>query len=257
MTKVRKVIDSNDAVDDVDVDMNDNESIKHRHKTKTIDKPTKTSNENIASLSRRRRIEEEMLRACFAEGMTRSEIYLAMNVSEATLNAIEKRLIANDGQRFLSQSTAHRYYLYCLQQEQCVKDLDFFVGVIHDAIQQWSDDQKANKDSKIQPPNAQAAIIAIRAKSDIFDRVVKTGQEMGIIERRAKELRVSGQINLAALPTDKLKRLLVKRMDDMQKLVKSGKIPTAFTNMLPPRDEDNERTREPESVMDAEFVEND
>jgi hypothetical protein len=100
--------------------------------------------------------------------------------------------------------------------------------------------------------------MAIKAKSDIFDRVIKTGQEMGIIEKRAKEMRVSGQINLAALPTERLKLLLQKRMQAFESLVKTGTLPAAFNKMLPPSTgviDDDES--EPESVMDSEFVEAD
>jgi hypothetical protein len=213
-----------------------------------------------------------MFRACVAEGLTKEDIIRVMQISDGSFVAIEKRVLANDGQRFLSKSSAHRYYEYCLQQEQCARDLDYFVQATYESVRAWQEAVRAT--GNLQPgeklvarkglgpmPSPQAAILAIKARSEILDRVVKTGQDMGIIEKRARELRLSGQINLAALPTEKLRVFLEKKLNEMQKLVDKGDIPPTFRKMLKGQvagTDDGERSDEPESVVDApDFVETD
>jgi len=215
---------------------------------------------------KRMRIEEELLRACLAEGMTREDIMAVMDIRDDQLVAIEKRLLANDGQKRLTMSTAHLYYVYCLQQEQCLRDLDFFVDESYQSIANWNKAAKLYGSPGVArkvlgaAPNNQAAILAIKAKSEILDRTIKMGQDMGIIQKRAKEIRVSGDINLAALPTEQLRHVLQKKLSQFDQLVEQGELPKTYINMLEGRVDDGRRSvsgrsDEPESVVDAEFYE--
>jgi hypothetical protein len=244
------------------------EPVADRRRSRTIKVPKKVvepgkKDEAVTARNKRQRIEEELLRACFAEGMQREEVMRLMDITEFQLAAIEKRLLANDGQRHLSMTAAHRYYIYALQQEQCVHDLDGFIQEAYDSIHNWNEAAKlygspgaARKVLGAAPSN-QSAILAIKAKSEILDRTIKMGQEMGIIQKRAKEVRVSGQLNLAALPTEQLKKELSKKLDQFQELVGKGTVPDTYKRML---EKANGRllpgrSDEPESVVDAEFSE--
>lgn len=244
------------------------EPVNDRRRSRTIKIPKRKvkqgrKDENVADRNKRQRIEEELLRACFAEGMHRDDILRLLDITEFQLAAIEKRLLANDGQRHLSMTAAHRYYLYMLQQEQCVRDLDGFIQEAYDSIHNWNKAAKlygspgaARKVLGAAPSN-QSAILAIKAKSEILDRSIKMGQDMGIIQKRAKEVRVSGQLNLAALPTEQLKKELGKKLDQFQELVGKGSIPDTYKRML---EKANGRllpgrSDESESVVDAEYEE--
>lgn len=219
--------------------------------------------EKVGHRKKRQRIEEEMLRACLSEGMHSEDIVRLMRITDVQYAAIEKRLLADDGQKFLTKTSAHRYYLYALQQEQCVRDLDEFIQESYDSIHSWNKAAKlygspaaARKVLGPAPP-VQSAILAVKAKSEILDRSIKMGQDMGIIQKRAKEVRVSGQLNLAALPTEQLKKELGKKLDQFQELVSKGSIPATYKRML---EKSNERllpgrSDEPESVMDADYDE--
>lgn len=227
-----------------------------------------SGSEDPTNRRKRHRIEEELLRACIAEGMSREDIAAVMQLRDDQIATIEKRLLSNDGQRQLTLSTAHRYYIYCLQQEQCVRDLDYFVEASYQAIDAWNKAAKlygspgvARKVLGAAPSN-QGAILAIKAKSEILDRTIKMGQDMGIIQKRAKEVRVSGQLNLAALPTEQLKKTLQKKLNQFEELVGKGKLPKQYIKMLEGKNDVGEgsisgRSDEPESIVDAEFTETD
>ena len=199
-----------------------------------------------------------MLRACMAESLPRPQIKKLLGVTEKGLGIIEKRLLANDGQLMLNMSSAYRFYTYVLQQEQCARDLDFIQRILMNEIKLYHDEYKRRLEGDVPcddegnmleapdlppKPSPQAAIMAIKAKSEILDRTIKTGQELGIIDKRAKEVRVSGSVNLAAMPTEELKVALQERLDEFQNLVGSGELPTVYQRMIAGRQQPHDRAR--------------
>jgi hypothetical protein len=208
----------------------------HRLRSRTmavpdVDYSGDDGQESKYSQIHRKQVEEEMMRVCISEGMTKHEIQTLMKISDAKYSLIEKRLIAEDGNTFLTKSSAHRYYEYMLRQEQNLRDLDFFVQSIHDEMQEWKENKRTNG-FKGKGPQIHPAIVAIKAKSDILERTIKAGQDLGIINKRAKEIRVSGQLNLAALPTEQLRVELQRKLDDFHNLTRKGTLPPVYRKML-------------------------
>lgn len=243
--------------------------LKEDRKRSNLIKPPERSEADTRPIIRktRHRIEEELLRACVAEGMNREEIMVVMGLREDQVAAIEKRLLANDGQKQLAMTTAHRYYVYSLQQEQCLRDLDYFVEETYRSIKNWNRAAKLYGSPGVArkilgaAPSSQAAVIAIKAKSEILERTIKTGQDMGVIQKRAKEIRVSGQLNLAAMPTEQLRRTLQKKLSQFEELVDKGTLPKMYIRMLEQgndgRESVFERSHGPQPIMDGEFEEKD
>lgn len=221
---------------------------KNRKLTEILEIPDRGSinGEPKGQQVRRWRTEEELLRACLSEGMRRSDIKRLFNVTDKEISTIEKRLLANEGQLFVNQSTAHRYYTYTLQQEQCARDLEFILSMIVEEMVTWNEAFKISIGQDDPPPlppkpSSQAAVMAVKAKSDILDRTIKMGQDLGLIEKRAKELRVSGGLNLAAIPTEELRIVLQKKLNEFEKLVGRGKLPTVYQQMIANRKAPHER----------------
>jgi hypothetical protein len=226
----------------------------HRKLSEVLEVPERGNSlaETKAGTVRRWRLEEELLRACLAEGMTRTYIKKILGVGDKDLGVIEKRLLANEGQPFINQSTAHRFFTYTLQQEQCVRDLEYVLSSIIAEMDMWNEayqnrlnDESDDEDGSSKPmppkPSAQAAIMAIKAKSEIHDRTIRMGQDLGLIEKRAKELRVSGNLNLAALPTEELRVVLDKKLKEFQALVGEGRLPTVYERMIKNRTAPHDR----------------
>jgi transcriptional regulator with XRE-family HTH domain len=236
--------------------------VSHRLRTQELNKP----NGKDTSKRARNVVEEELFKAGLAEGLTREQIATVLGLTTAQLAPIEKRVLANDGQRFLTKATAYRYYEYYLRQEQCIRDLEYFVQMIYNDAEKYAVayknacDGKLDEDYKLPPkPSVQAAVMAIKAKSDIHDKTIRMGQELGIIEKRAKEIRVSGNINLAALPTEQLRLMLDKKLKQMDALVSRGEVPSVFDNILRSRNAGRlpPRSDEPEQYLDSEHVQED
>ena len=181
----------------------------------------------------------ELFKAAMAEGMNRREIRKILGLNEDLFDKIEKQVINEDGQVEITKASPYRYYEYIQRQEKCIRDLEYFTNQVDSEIEFYKKAQKDFNSGKIEKlpsgrPNINAGIMAIKTKSDILDKMIKTGQELGIVEKRAKELRVSGNLNLAALPTEELKSLMSKKMKDMHLLVEKEKLPAVYTKMLPP-----------------------
>ena len=79
-----------------------------RRKSKVLQ--SQNSESKATSQIQLHRAQEELLRSCLSEGMSREEIYELMNIKDNQYYEIEKRLLANDAQPHLAMSTAHRYY---------------------------------------------------------------------------------------------------------------------------------------------------
>jgi len=237
-----------------------------RHVSESITVPIRFKGETTSLAQRRWRVEEAMLRACVAEGMSRDQIKDTMNLNDHSLGIIEKRLLANDGQLVNNQSTSHKFYIYTLQQEQCARDLEYVLQLIIGDMENWNSAMsKLARNEDFDPrdmpskPSPQAAVMAIRAKSEIYDKTIKTGQEMGIIEKRARELRLSGNLNLSALSTEELKNTLDKKLKDFHGLVGNGKLPAVYQRLINSRNEPHaaaKRRGNDGSNLESEFKEN-
>lgn len=178
-----------------------------------------------------------IFKAALDEGMDKREIKKLLGLRDDLFDKIEKIVINEDGQTEIVKATPYRFYEYIRRQEKCVRDLEYFTNKVDDEISMYHRMYelylKGEIDKPPTKPNTSAAIMAIKARSDILDKMIKTGQDLGIIEKRAKEIRVSGNLNLAALPTEELKSLLSKKMKELNLLVEEEKLPSVYQKMLP------------------------
>jgi len=131
------------------------------------------------------------LRIYLAENKSKIEACAELGVTSAQYDKMEQELLETEGAKFTSMSTAQRYYLLMLRHELSVRYLEKFIR------------ENFNSDKMIG---------AIKVKTDILNNMLKIGQDLGIIEKRAKELRVLGDVNLAVLPTEELEELYRERL---------------------------------------------
>ena len=179
-----------------------------------LDAPT---NEHWYRRDKRLRRIEAYFRLCIAEGLSRDEIMARMGWSDAEYDRIERRVLETDAARFTAMGTAHRYYVYMLQQEQCAHELDVLL------------DEMRKQDSA----PATAMVAAVKAKSKIFDNTIRMGQELGVIAKRAKEIRVVGQVNLATMSNDELAKMYDEMLGKFAAMVEPNRsLPSHYQKML-------------------------
>jgi hypothetical protein len=66
-----------------------------------------------------------------------------------------------------------------------------------------------------------AKVGAIRAKSDIVDKIVKFGQDIGLIDRRPEERRILAGVMVADMSNKQLRGMITSELANLDKMVKT------------------------------------
>lgn len=105
------------------------------------------------------------LRVCLVEKKKDADICDTLGLKWEELLELKRRFYDAEAEILRGRSTEHTYVRYVLEQRQCMTDLDVVI----------TKDNKGNS----------SYVSAVRAKSDILDRILKTGVELGLIQRLA------------------------------------------------------------------------
>lgn len=155
--------------------------------------------ESGAQRRNRKRVAE--LLAKLAEGMTDDVARAELDVSPARYERLKQEVLALEGERLRTTPTEHTYIQYCLAQMGCIKDLTDLLA-------------EAKKQN-----NSNAGVGAIRARSDIYDKLIKTGQEFGILEKKPEEKRIVAGVIVAQLSNDQLKQAITSAIGSLNDMV--------------------------------------
>jgi hypothetical protein len=137
----------------------------------------------------------------YADGASDEEVQELMDLSAVQLLRLKKKLYDQEAERIRETPTEHHYIDYVIKQTACVKAL---TGLL--------DDAKAQK-------NANASVGAIRARSEIFDKIIKVGQEFGILEKKPEEKRIIAGVAVAQLDNTQLRQAITGAIVTMNDLV--------------------------------------
>lgn len=108
------------------------------------------------------------LRVCLIEKTDDNGIAEELGLSWEDVQELKRRFHDHESEIVRARSTEHTYIRYVIEQRQNLHDLDEII-----------------KDYEKQK-NVAAIVSAIRAKSEILENILKTGQELGLVERLSK-----------------------------------------------------------------------
>lgn len=137
-----------------------------------------------------------------AEGKDDKEVLEGMGISAEDYAALKAAMFDKKADEVRTRPIEHVYVEYCIQQAQNVKDLT-------DLMETYKGSRQAN-----------ALVGAIRVRSEIYDKLIKTGQDMGVIKRAAQQHEVIGGIVVADLTNEKLKALITQELRELSGLMK-------------------------------------
>lgn len=145
------------------------------------------------------------MRIAIIEGQSDPEIMQHMQWSPEVVTLLRQTIVEQE--KVVWQRPPEETFIdYLFRQEGFMRELDLVVG-----------EYSAQRDSKI----AAASVSAIRAKSEILDKVINLGKELGIlrpIKTKQKPTEIEG-FSVADLTDVELRGLLMRVMQRMQKLV--------------------------------------
>lgn len=117
-------------------------------------------------------------RACVALVLSREEILQETGWSLQWLMTIENYVEKEDKELYERKDPRLVFAEYRQRQLQCARELEDLTE-IYRRSKQYS-----------------AMVNAVKARSDIIDRIFKTGQDLGIIEKKAKKIEIDGKVGL-------------------------------------------------------------
>jgi hypothetical protein len=141
----------------------------------------------------------------YLEGLQKGEADLALQTDLQLPNAAFARLkeiaLANEIERVKSTTTEQTYVEYCLAQRGCINDLNTLLDQYREA------------------KNASAIVGAVKARSDIIDKMIKLGQDFGIIEKKPEEKRLVAGVVVTQLSNDDLRAAIAEQISSLNSLV--------------------------------------
>lgn len=130
-------------------------------------------------------------------GHSDGEIAEGMSLSAAAYNELKRELFRQETAAIYAQSTEEVFLEYAWKQNQCVTDLDVMINGF-----------KTTKQYN-------ALVGAVRAKSDIIDKIVKTGQDMGVLERAPERKMILHGVAVANLDNNGLRKLIAQELSGL------------------------------------------
>jgi len=152
----------------------------------------------------RRRTRREQLDR-YLEGVQKGEADLALQadleLTNAAFSHLKENALANEIERIKSTTTEQTYVEYCLAQRGCIDDLNTLLDQYREA------------------KNASAIVGAVKARSDIIDKMIKLGQDFGIIEKKPEEKRIVAGVVVTQLSNEDLKAAIAEQISNLNTLV--------------------------------------
>lgn len=121
------------------------------------------------------------------EGRTDVWIMDRLGLMPAEFFDMKRRAVRSQVEAINQRSTEEVYAEYVIQQAACIRDLTKMAATAH-----------GKKDTR-------ALIAAVKTRSDIYDKVIKTGQSFGIIEQKAERREIAIGVVLASLSDEDLR----------------------------------------------------
>ncbi len=168
-------------------------------KKAAIQTPTRVSTARYGITELRRRIAE--LKVKLAEGKTDLECCEELELNVQEYNTLKREMYAQEKIELIGKSTEEVFVDYIINQKKCIKDLDELIPLFKGGNQ----------------PNA--IVGAVKAKSDIFNKIIETGQTFGIIEKIPEKKQIVGGIMVAQLDNNELRRLITEQLHGLQQVV--------------------------------------
>ncbi len=138
-----------------------------------------------------------------------------LRISQALFEQIKSALYIQEAERLRTRTTEDVYTDYVLQQMSCVKDLT-------DACKRFEASKKST-----------ALVGAIKARSEIWDKIIKQGQDLGVINKEPERMQFVGGLAVAELTEDKLRSLITGEISNLDTLMEQFGDVKDITEMRP------------------------
>lgn len=141
------------------------------------------------------------LRSHLAMGKSDEQIAEEMSLGVESYISLKRELMRQETIRIQTASAEEIYIEYSLRQGQLIRELSDMVGTF-------------TKNS-----NYNALVGAVRAKSDILDKIIKTGQDMGILVKAPERKMILQGVVVAEMGNNQLRKMIAGELQSLATIV--------------------------------------
>lgn len=135
------------------------------------------------------------------EGDEEGDILDEMGISADEYEKLKAAMFEYKSEELRSKPIEHIYVQYIIDQTKNLKDLDKFIR-----------ESRASKQSS-------NLVGAVRARAEIYDRLITKGQEFGIIKKMPNRTEIVGGVVLAELTNKELKKQMTGALSELNFLL--------------------------------------
>ena len=155
----------------------------------------------------REQLRDEVRRA-IGKSKTDVEICEDLNIRKDVLRELKKELLAIDGAVYNNLSSVAVFQDFVEKSRDNIREIDGFFRKFKNRGQ-WS-----------------SLVAGIKVKQEIHKDVIKLGQDLGFIDKKTGELKVSGEIGFSTLAEHEVLAEIKKEMDGISKMLRRKPVDT-------------------------------
>lgn len=159
------------------------------------------------------------IRKLIGKGKTDEDIGEELGLRTDQVQAIKRKIYQIDKVRFQNFDRFSVYSDYVGRSTQMVKELDEIKTKFRNRGQ-WT-----------------ALVAAIKQKKDIFDSVIKMGQDFGFIDKKATEVKIEGEMSFSTMTDKDIQAEIAREVERMHQIAK-GNVVEMRPELLGVTDED-------------------
>lgn len=136
-----------------------------------------------------------------SEGKSEVEIRKEMGLEEAEYNRFRKECFEKEAERIKEKGIGEVYVEYMLHQKKCLEDLEAMSKQFSNA------------------KHYSALVTSVKTRSDIYDKIIKVGQEFGLLEKRPERREIVAGVLVAKMNSNQLRSTILGELQGMEKLM--------------------------------------
>jgi hypothetical protein len=135
------------------------------------------------------------------QGKSDSDIRAAFGMELEQYEKFSKECLLCEAEKLKCKNVGEVYVEYLLNQKKCIADLER-MATKFDQVKHYS-----------------ALVQAVKTRSDIYDKIIKVGQDFGLLEKKPERREVVAGVLVAKMDNDQLRSTILGELTSMEKLM--------------------------------------
>jgi len=135
------------------------------------------------------------------QGESEAEIRIALGMELDDFEKFAKECLQCEADKLSQKSVGEVYVEYLFHQKKCIADLEVMAKKF-DQVKHYS-----------------ALVNSVKIRSDIFDKIIKVGQEFGLLEKKPERREIVAGIMVAKMDSQQLRNTILGELSGLEKMM--------------------------------------